>query len=82
MIQLQNLTKNYGKRVAVDAINVNIEKGEIVGFLGPNGAGKSTTMRMITGYLMPTSGQVSVADFDLRTRSLAICRRSCRCTPT
>ena len=70
MIQIQNLTKTYGKRLAVDDISVNIEKGEIVGFLGPNGAGKTTTMRMITGYLMPTSGEVSVAGHDMRTNSL------------
>ena len=70
MIQIRNLTKTYGKRLAVDGISVSVEKGEIVGFLGPNGAGKTTTMRMITGYLMPTSGEVSVADYDMRTHSL------------
>ena len=55
MIRVQNVTKYYGERLAVDDIAFNIEKGEIVGFLGPNGAGKSTTMKMVTGYLMPTA---------------------------
>jgi ABC-2 type transport system ATP-binding protein len=70
VIRIRNLTKTYGKRVAVDDISFGVEKGEIVGFLGPNGAGKTTTMRMITGYLMPTSGEISVADLDMRTHSL------------
>jgi ABC-2 type transport system ATP-binding protein len=70
VIRIRNLTKTYGTRVAVDDISFDVEKGEIVGFLGPNGAGKTTTMRMITGYLMPTSGEVSVAGLDMRTYSL------------
>ena len=69
MLEIRNLTKTYGKRVAVDNISFNVEKGEIVGFLGPNGAGKTTTMRVITGYLMPTSGEVSVAGYNMRTNS-------------
>lgn len=75
MIEIRNVTKTYGNRVAVDDISFNVEQGEIVGFLGPNGAGKTTTMRMVTGYLMPTAGTVSVAGHDMRTDSLAGRRR-------
>lgn len=60
MIEIRKLTKSYRDLVAVDNISFTIEKGEILGFLGPNGAGKTTTMRMITGFLSPTSGQVYV----------------------
>ena len=70
MIRIENLTKYYGKRLAVDDISFNVEKGEIVGFLGPNAAGKSTTMRIITGYLKPTRGDVWVADCNMITDSL------------
>ncbi len=70
MIRIENLTKYYGKRLAVDDISFNVEKGEIVGFLGPNGAGKTTTMRMITGFLMPTRGDVWIADYNMATHSL------------
>ena len=70
MIRIQNLTKYYGKRRAVDDITFNVEKGEIVGFLGPNGAGKTTTMRIITGYLMPTRGDVWIAEHNMATHSL------------
>ena len=70
MIRIQNLTKFYGKRLAVDDITFNVTKGEIVGFLGPNGAGKTTTMRIITGYLMPTRGDVWIADHNMATHSL------------
>jgi ABC-2 type transport system ATP-binding protein len=70
MIKIQNLTKYYGKRLAVDDISFDVGKGEIVGFLGPNGAGKSTTMRMITGYLLPTRGDVWIDDHNMMTQSL------------
>jgi len=70
MIRVKNLTKYYGKRLAVDDISFNIEKGEIVGFLGPNGAGKTTTMRILTGFLAPTSGDAWVADHNVRSHSL------------
>ena len=70
MIRIENITKYYGKRLAVDDISVNVEKGEIVGFLGPNGAGKSTTMRIITGFLMPTRGDVWIGDHNMATNSL------------
>lgn len=70
MIRVENLTKYYGKRLAVDNISFNIAKGEIVGFLGPNGAGKTTTMRILTGFLAPTDGNAWIADYNLATHSL------------
>ncbi len=70
MIRVQNLTKYYGERLAVDNISFNVPKGEIVGLLGPNGAGKTTTMRILTGFLMPTSGDAWVADCNMATNSL------------
>ena len=70
MIRIQNVTKYYGDRLAVDDISFNVEKGEIVGFLGPNAAGKTTTMRMITGYLMPSRGDVWIADHNMAHNSL------------
>ncbi len=60
MIEVQNLTKWFGPKLAVDNLSFNVNKGEILGFLGPNGAGKSTTMRMITGYYPPTTGTVII----------------------
>lgn len=70
MIRVENLTKYYGKRLAVDNISFNVAKGEVVGFLGPNGAGKTTTMRILTGFLAPTQGEVWVADYDMNKHSL------------
>jgi len=70
MINVKNLTKYYGKRLAVDHISFNVEKGEIVGLLGPNAAGKTTTMRILTGYLIPTTGDVVVAGHNMLTDSL------------
>ena len=70
MIRVENLTKYYGKRLAVDNISFNIAKGEIVGFLGPNAAGKTTTMRILTGFLMPTRGDVWVAGYNMLSHSL------------
>ncbi|MDD4875598.1 MAG: ATP-binding cassette domain-containing protein [Dehalococcoidales bacterium] len=70
MIRVENLTKYYGKRLAVDNISFNVEKGEIVGLLGPNAAGKTTTMRMITGFLAPSQGNIWVSDYDIRNHSL------------
>ena len=71
-IEVKNLTKIYGEQKAVDAISFKVNKGEIVGFLGPNGAGKSTTMKMITGYLQPDGGDVTVSNIDVRKDPLAI----------
>jgi len=65
MIEIKNLSKHFGPKVAVDGVSFEVKKGEVLGFLGPNGAGKSTTMRMITGFLPPTSGQVFVGGIDI-----------------
>ncbi len=65
MIRLTGLTKRYGKFTAVDAIDLEIRRGELFGFLGPNGAGKTTTMRMIAGILQPTAGRIEIAGDDL-----------------
>lgn len=64
MIEVKGLTKRYGELLAVDSISFNIEKGEIFGFLGPNGAGKTTTIKILTGELEPTDGDVKVAGFN------------------
>ena len=71
MIRIENLTKSFGGKNAVDDLSFTVERGEVLGFLGPNGAGKSTTMRMITGFLPPTSGTVSVGGFDVVDAPLA-----------
>jgi ABC-2 type transport system ATP-binding protein len=65
MIRVQNLTKNFGPKLAVNGISFSVEKGEVLGFLGPNGAGKSTSMRMITGFIPPTAGTITVGGFDI-----------------
>ncbi|HWV98413.1 MAG TPA: ATP-binding cassette domain-containing protein [Candidatus Acidoferrum sp.] len=65
MIKVQNLAKFFGAKHAVDDISFAIERGEVLGFLGPNGAGKSTTMRMITGFIPPSAGTVTVGGFDI-----------------
>lgn len=72
MIRIENLTKYYGDSCAVDDITFEIKKGEILGLLGPNGAGKTTTMRILTCYLPPTSGSVTVKDFNISGHSLEI----------
>ena len=75
MIQINGLTKKYGKNTALDNVSFNVNKGEILGFLGPNGAGKSTTMNIITGYISATSGTVTVNGFDNVTESVK-CRKT------
>jgi ABC-2 type transport system ATP-binding protein len=65
MIEVSNLTKNYGDRTAISHLNFKIEKGDVVGLLGPNGAGKSTTMKIITGFMSPTSGVARIGGFDV-----------------
>ncbi len=65
MIEVENLTKHYGNKVAVDNISFKIKKGSVVGFLGRNGAGKSTTMNMITGYISATSGTARITGYDI-----------------
>lgn len=69
-ITVKNLTKIYGEQRAVNDISFSIQQGEIVGFLGPNGAGKSTTMKMITGYLEPTEGDINVNGIDVKKSPL------------
>ncbi|MBP9933650.1 MAG: ATP-binding cassette domain-containing protein [Chitinophagaceae bacterium] len=71
-VKVQQLTKVYGEQIAVNAIQFEIAKGEIVGFLGPNGAGKSTTMKILSGYIPPTSGQAFVCGMDVSENELAI----------
>ena len=75
MIDVQHLTKSYGPRVAVDDVSFSIGKGEVVGFLGPNGAGKTTTMRILTGFLPATGGDVKVAGFDVFDEPMQVKRR-------
>lgn len=70
MIKVQNLTKTFGPKVAVNGVSFAVERGEVLGFLGPNGAGKSTTMRMVTGFIPPTSGAVQVGEFDMLAQPL------------
>ena len=65
MIEIENLTKNFGPIAAVGGINLSVAKGEVLGFLGPNGAGKSTTMKIIAGYLTPTTGRVRIIGLDV-----------------
>jgi ABC-2 type transport system ATP-binding protein len=70
MIQIENLTKTFGRKTVVDSLSFTVERGEVLGFLGPNGAGKSTTMRMITGFIPPTAGRVRVGGFDVADEPL------------
>ena len=72
MIHVENLTKYYNALCAVDRISFDIRKGEILGLLGPNGAGKTTTLRMLTGFLQPTSGRIRVKDYQIPEHSLEI----------
>jgi len=72
MIDVKDLVKFYGDFKAVDSINFEVKKGEILGFLGPNGAGKTTTMKIITGYMFPTSGNITVDGFSVLTDSLEV----------
>jgi ABC-2 type transport system ATP-binding protein len=74
MIRVSSLTKNYGSRRAINELTFNIQKGEIVGFLGPNGAGKTTTMRILSGFMPPTSGTAEIGGFDLLEQSLNVRR--------
>ena len=74
MIEVRNLSKNFGSRCAVDNITFDVEPNTIVGFLGPNGAGKTTTIRILTGYIPPTSGSAKVAGHDVLKESKAVRR--------
>jgi ABC-2 type transport system ATP-binding protein len=75
VIEVQHLTKRYGRVTAVDDVSFRVERGEILGFLGPNGAGKTTTMRMLTGYMPATEGRAIVAGFDIFDKPLEAKRR-------
>lgn len=75
MIKIQNLTKSYGKILAVDDASFEVKKGSILGFLGPNGAGKSTVMNIVTGYLAPTSGKIFVDGLDISEKSIEARRK-------
>ena len=75
MIEVENLTKRYGRTTAVDGVSFRVQKGEILGFLGPNGAGKTTTMRILTCYLPPTEGTARVAGYDVFQAPLEVKRR-------
>lgn len=65
MIKVEHLKKSFGTKQAVDGVSFTVERGEVLGFLGPNGAGKSTTMRMVTGFIPPSEGKVTVGGFDM-----------------
>ena len=75
MIEVQHLTKRYGRVTAVDDVSFKVERGEILGFLGPNGAGKTTTMRILTGYMPATDGRANVAGFDIFDKPVEAKRR-------
>ncbi|MBI5432272.1 MAG: ATP-binding cassette domain-containing protein [Planctomycetes bacterium] len=72
MIEIQNLTKRFGSFTAVDDVTFHVERGEVLGFLGPNGAGKSTTMKMLTGFLHPSSGTATVCGHDILADPIAV----------
>lgn len=75
MIEVQNLTKSYGGTLAIQSLNFSVKKGEVVGFLGPNGAGKSTTMKIITGFMAPTSGRAVVGGYDVFENPIEVKKR-------
>ena len=76
MIEVENLTKRYGRATAVSGVTFKVNKGEILGFLGPNGAGKTTTMRILTGFMPATEGRATVAGFDVFTQPIDAKRRT------
>jgi len=75
MIEVESLTKRYGRATAVDSVSFRVERGEVLGFLGPNGAGKTTTMRILTCYLPPTEGTARVAGYDVFAQPLEVKKR-------
>ncbi len=75
MIRAKSLTRRYGPLLAVDRLSFSVEPGTVLGFLGPNGAGKSTTMKMLTGFLEPSSGTAEIFGHDIRTQALAARRQ-------
>jgi ABC-2 type transport system ATP-binding protein len=72
VVDVQNLVKWYGPRLAVRDVSFSVAEGEVVGLLGPNGSGKSTIFRILTSYLVPTSGSVAVAGHDATTQPIAL----------
>ena len=76
MIEVQHLTKRYGRVTAVDDVSFRVERGEILGFLGPNGAGKTTTMRILTGYMPASEGRATVAGYDVFAQPVEAKRRT------
>lgn len=75
MIEVKELCKSYGARMAIDRLNFSLSKGDVVGFLGPNGAGKSTTMKIITGFMAPTTGSASIAGYDVFEHPIEVKKR-------
>src|SRR5438477_13034901 len=75
MIKVENLTKTFGPKVAVNRVSFSVERGEVLGFLGPNGAGKSTTMRMLTGFIPPSEGKITVGGYDMLSNPIPARRR-------
>ena len=75
MLEINGLTKNYGRHTVVDNLSFRCAAGEVLGFLGPNGAGKSTTMKMVTGFVAPSAGTASICGHDIQTDTLAAQRR-------
>src|ERR1700691_3197242 len=71
LIEIEHLTKRFGHLTAVDDVSFSVARGEVLGFLGPNGAGKSTTMRMLAGFMPPTSGTARICGHDVQTDSIA-----------
>jgi ABC-2 type transport system ATP-binding protein len=75
MIEVKDLCKDYGNRHAISNLNFSVKKGEVVGFLGPNGAGKSTTMKILTGFMAPSSGTARIAGFDVFENPIEVKKR-------
>src|SRR5207244_5925308 len=75
VLRTRNLSKHYGKRLAVDNLNLEVKRGEIFGFLGPNGAGKTTTIRMAPGLIAPGAGSVEILGYDIATHRAHILPR-------
>src|SRR5437763_16268698 len=71
MIDVKNLTKAFGAKLAVNDVSFAVARGEVLGFLGPNGAGKSTTMRMITGFFPPSEGTLTMGGYDITRQPIA-----------
>ena len=71
LIEIAGLTKRFGSFTAVDNVSFNVARGEVLGFLGPNGAGKSTTMRMLAGFMIPTTGTARICGHDVQSGGVA-----------